>query len=248
LLPRQIPGTRFEIHQTSKVIETFEVLKGNYAMKDQPEMALYQQALQLEQEGDFARAFNLFYECLSGAEQDRGDLLFHCGWCLEQDKERDARQALSFYREAGEIAGNPVCRMNSCFRAGWLLMHLKEYAGAGEMYLKAVRTPVEKGAEQLYTHAAYWLAVCLEVQGRQLEALQWFRSVQQLSPQLSLEARFREICCLNRIGAYAEALEVCRRFDEPAPPGMDEARYRELRELAEKERRILESCLAEEFF
>lgn len=217
-------------------------------MKEQPEMSLYQQALQFEQEGDFARAFNLFYECLCAAEQDRGELLFHCGWCLEQDKERDVRQALSFYREAGEIAGNPVCRMNSLFRAGWLLMHQKEYAEAEEMYRQAVRTPVEKGAEQLYIHAAYWLAVCLEVQGRVLESLQWFRSVQQLSPQLSAEARYREICCLNRIGAYAEALEVCRRFDEPAPPGMDEMRYRELRELAKHERRILESCLTEEFF
>lgn len=217
-------------------------------MKEQPEMSSYQQALQFEQAGDFARAFNLFYECLSAAEQDRGDLLFHCGWCLEQDKERDARQALSFYREAGEIAGDPVCRMNSRFRAGWLLMHLKEYAEAQEMYHKTVRAPAEKGAEPIYTHAAYWLAVCLEVQGRVLDALQWFRSVQQLSPQLMPEALYREICCLNRIGAYAEALEVCRRFDEPAPPGMSEARYRELRELAENERRILESCLAEEFF
>lgn len=209
--------------------------------------SLYQQALQYEQETDYTRAFNLFNECLERQHYDRGDLLFHCGWCLEQEKNRDMRQALSFYCEAAEVSENITCKMNSFFRAGWLLMHEKEYHNAEKYYLRAVRLGDDTAVQDnIYQNSLYWLAVCLEAQGQYLLALKWHRTVQDISAALNPESRFRKIHCLNQIGSYAEALDVCKSFEKPPPAGFGKIRYQELRTLAKRERQILEACLTEE--
>lgn len=210
--------------------------------------SLYQQALQYEREKDFTRAFNLFNECLEKQEYDRGDLLFHCGWCLEQEKNRDIRQALSFYCEAAEVSENITCKMNSLFRAGWLLMHEKEYHNAEKYYLRAVRLGDDNAVrDDIYRNSLYWLAVSQEAQGQYLQALRWHRVVQSIASALNPESRFREIHCLNQIGSYAEALDVCKTFEKPPSAGFDKIRYQELRTLARRERQILETCLSEEF-
>ena len=211
-------------------------------------LSLYEQALKYEREGNYARAFNLFQECLAGQEYERGDLLFHCGWCLEQEDSRDMRQALSFYREAAETGENLTCKMNSLFRAGWLLMHEKDYPAAAEYYHRVIRLGNAAAiCDEIYHNALYWLAVSLEAQGQYIEALKCYRAVQKISALLNPESRFREINCLNQIGSFSEALTVCKSFEEPPPTGFDEARYRELRALADKEYRALETCLSEEF-
>lgn len=211
-------------------------------------LSLYEQALEYERQGNYTRAFNLFHECLERQECDRGDILFHCGWCLEQEDGRDVRQALSFYREAAEASENITCKMNSLFRAGWLLMHEKDFTLAAQYYLRAIRLGDRATAfDEIYQSALYWLAVSLEAQGQYIEALKCYRAVQKITPLLTPESRFREINCLNQIGSFAEALAVCRSFEEPPPAGFDEARYRELRALAIRECQMLETCLSEEF-
>lgn len=100
--------------------------------------------------------------------------------------------------------------------------------------------------DEIYRNAAYWLAVCLEAQGRYLKALEYYHIVQEISPLLNPESRIREINCLNRIGMFEKALEVCRSFEKPAPPVFPEERYRRLCELAQRERQMLESCLRDE--
>ncbi len=64
---------------------------------------------------------------------------------------------------------------------------------------------------------------------------------------LDPEARFREIQCTTQIGAYTEALHLCRTFAQPPAPGFSEERYRELQALAEREQKIIQALLAENF-
>ena len=208
----------------------------------------FQEALALEQQGDFARAQAIFEELLQSGEQDRGDLLFHRGWCLEQGTPPDPQGALACYRQAAEITRLPLCRMNSCFRAGWVAMQQKAYAEACRWFKMAIdeheQTPVN---EVIYHDALYWLAVCLEALGHYREAIAWHHRVQAVAPRLAPESRFREIHCLNRIGAFEQALAVCRRFTAPPPDGFDPERYNELSSLARREAAALQACLNDDF-
>jgi tetratricopeptide (TPR) repeat protein len=209
----------------------------------------YENAMALESQGRFREAFALFKILLDSNDiPDRGDLFFHCGWCLEHEKNLDDQPAYDYYRQAAHETAIPVCRMNSFFRAGWLRMGEKNYKEAIELYRKAIELHESRTVHDgIYREAAYWLAVCLEGTGRYLEALEWYRTVQRIAPLLAPESRFREIQCLNRIGAYPEALEVCRWFEREPPQGFDKNRYKELRSMTEHERKMLEDCLCDEY-
>lgn len=203
---------------------------------------LYHRALALEHEGRFAEAFRLFEQCAEDATFDEGDLAFHCGWCLENAGE--TARALEFYERAASLARVPACKLNSYFRAGWLLMHAKETIAAADFF----RYVVDYGdlvdlRNDAYQHGMYWYAHCLEVSGRYLDALTWYRRVQELAPQLDPESRLRQIFCLVHTGQFNEALNVCRTFDAPVPEGFDPQRYTALRDVVGTEHRMLERAL-----
>ncbi|MEZ4766267.1 MAG: hypothetical protein R3C26_24690 [Calditrichia bacterium] len=44
---------------------------------------------------------------------------------MENAPELDTKLAVFCYQEAAAIAKSALCRLNSSFRAGWLLMHEK---------------------------------------------------------------------------------------------------------------------------
>jgi len=208
----------------------------------------YEDGLNAERNGDFKKALRLFQESLSKESPDEGDVYFHFGWCLEQDKDGDSGQALHFYQKASSLARSSICRINSCFRAGWILMHAKEYQRAAAMYKSAIDLGEQTGNKaEIYPHAAYWYAVCLESQGRYLDALDWYRHVRTLSDQLDPECRLREIICLNQVGSYETALQVSLTFENPRPAGFDLRRYEELRAVAMREREMLQACLSVDF-
>lgn len=203
---------------------------------------LYLQALTLECECRFAEALQLFQRCLDDPTFDEGDIHFHCGWCLES--EGRTQDALQQYARAAELTRLPSCKINCFFRAGWILMHRKEYAQAADAFRQAIDYgDVVALRDDAYRHALYWYAVCLEAQGRYIEALTWYRHAQAAAPVLDPESRLRQIMCLVHIGRYDEALEVCRSFDAPAPGGFDAERYRALQREAHRERAMLEACL-----
>lgn len=212
------------------------------------DISRFELALRYEREESYERAYKLFHACLNEAGHDRGDLFFHCGWCLEQLGETRWAQALQFYRNAAELATDTGCRMNCHFRSGWILMQQKDYWLASQALAAALRVGDDANRlDEMYQNAAYWYAFCLEAQGRYLQALEWYSLVEKLSPWLNPESRLRRIFCYNRIGAFERAVEVCHSFENPPPPRFDGSRYAVLRSLASREREILEACLADDF-
>ncbi len=209
----------------------------------------YELALKMERMGYFLVAFPLFKECLDDKSYDYGDILFHCGWCAENAAISDRQLVLSYYKKAAKEAAHHVCKMNSSFRAGWILMHLNKNTDAIEMFKNAVQIGHSEGEfNSIYTEALYWCAVTLEAESRYLDAINLYRAVKGISDQLNPESRYREIISLIAIGNYSEAHSLCKTFSEPVPGGFSDERYEELKKLVEKERDILEYSFNDETY
>ena len=216
--------------------------------QSQNAMTTFDVAMQYEREGNYTRAYQLFRECLPAEGIDPGDVLFHCGWCVEQIPDKANSQAVRYYNEAAEKTAMSTVKMNSLFRSGWIRMHEKQFDRAAE-YFREVLEIAQRFQEwnDIYYHAMYWYAVVLETRGRFLEALEWYRTVEKYCSELNPEARYRELCCLNKIGRYEAALKVCRSFRPPPPADFSKQRYAELQESAQREEKMLEACLADDF-
>jgi len=210
-------------------------------------MTLYEKAVQYENAGEFGKAFELLRQCLSARCHDEGEIHFHLGWSLEQDPKGDRAAIVSSYEQAAVKAPAILMRVNAFFRAGWVLLHEREYARAAGSFRCAVDLAERSGLDHdLLPQALHWGAVCLEQTGQYLEAAAHYARVQGLSPLLAPESHYREILCHNQVGQYAEALAVCRSFPGAAPEGFDAARYSELLAQVRKEETLLVRCLAEE--
>ena len=89
-------------------------------------------------------------------------------------------------------------------------MQEKEYSKAGELFKRTIDNAKSTNVmNETYRHATYWYAVCAEIQGRYIEAVDWYRLLEATAPILRPESYLREIVCLIRIGSYEEALKVC---------------------------------------
>ena len=206
-------------------------------------LTTFDRALHAERDARYNEALLLFRTCLAEAEYDEGEILFHCGWCTEQQDSSNSSDALRYYELAAAEARMPECKLNSFFRAGWLLMHQKEYAKAATVF----RHGIDYGElsyykNETYNQSAFWYAVCLESQGWYIDAIKWYRLVRMLSPQLDPESRFRELACLNHVGSYHEAFSLCQTFDAPPPGGFPADRYRELQKSVVMETEMLHQC------
>lgn len=200
---------------------------------------LFHQAIGLESERKFAEALELFRNCLFDPTLDEGDIHFHCGWCLEN--EREPLRAVVSYENAATTTRIPSCKINSYFRAGWVLMHEQDFANAADAFRNAIDyAQLIALGYATAQHAMYWHAFCLESQGQYRDALTWYRVAQSRCPVLDPESRLRQIVCLNAIGLYDDALEMCRSLDAPAPSDVDAQRYAVLSEDVQRERMMLE--------
>ncbi len=209
--------------------------------------SVFEQALFAERQGRYIEALKMFEKCLAEEDCDEGDVLFHCGWCIEQQNTDNSNQALRYYELAAAQARMPECKLNSFFRAGWLLMQQKEYAKAAT----AFRHGIDYGdlsyhKNETYNQSAFWYAVCLESQGWYIDAIKWYRLVRMLSPQLDPESRFRELACLNHVGSYREAFNLCQTFGAPPPGGFPADRYRDLQAAIAKETEMLQRCFSDQ--
>ncbi len=209
---------------------------------------VFDMALLYEQQGDYHRAYQLFQECIYKEGVDTGDVFFHCAWCLEQSGGSDPEKVLELYQKASRQTRIDIVRMNSSFRAGWILLQEWQYRKAGEYFLEVVELAERQNDwNDISCNALYWYALTLENQGQYLEAIRWHRKVQAVSAQFLPESRFRELLCLVRIGAFQEALHVCQQFTEPPPHGFDPNRYLELQQQAEQEKQMLEAALKDDY-
>ena len=203
----------------------------------------YELAIKFEQDGYFMVAYPMFKECLEDKISEPGNVLFKCGWCIEHISEFDNNLAVTYYLKAGQSTKDTICKMNSYFRAGWVLMHLNQNETAIDAYRNAIETGHSEGIfNSIYQDALYWCAVCLESDNRFLDAIYLYRAVRAISLTLGPESRYREIKCLVAVGLYSKALQVCDSFNAAPPSGFPQKRYDELKKSAEKEKRFLSEC------
>jgi tetratricopeptide (TPR) repeat protein len=206
----------------------------------------YDLAVKLEKAGNFVAAYNIFQACLTDSNLDYGDILFKCGWCLENISNTEFESTVSYYLKAGATSKSTDSRMNSFFRAGWILMHVSK----NEEAIKAFKYAIQIGHSEgnygtIYLDSLYWCAVCLESEGRFLDSIYLYRAVKEISSLLNPESRYREIICLIAVGLYADAIQLCNSFVSPPPAGFPADRYSELKILVEKEKNLLTECCNE---
>lgn len=96
-------------------------------------------------------------------------------------------------------------------------------------------------------HAIYWYAFCLELDGRFLDAIDYYRKVDAFNGEgLALEVQFRKIICLNQVGNLEVALQATHEFlNFPTLLGADGVRQAELNRLVMDEKLQLERALTE---
>ena len=210
--------------------------------------SLFETAMELESNGKYSEALELFELLLSSSDYDKGDLRFHCGWCLENIDPEKIQTVLNLYEQAIFTTTISLCRMNSLFRCGWLTMQNKDYLHADGYFRKAIELheaePIDEG---IYHQSLYWYAVCRESLGYYLEAIKIHKYLQEVSPMLNPESRCRQINCLFQIGSFTAALKICQSFNNAPPEGFDKTRYEKLRHLAELEYRSLYNYLDESY-
>lgn len=211
----------------------------------------YDKALEYENNGEFSNAFEIYRECLLYENYDKGDIFFKCGWCLEQGNGNGNLMkidAIEFYKKASEVTKVPSTKINSLFRSGWILMQEKQWIEAGKFFRQSLdHAEVVNQRDAIYSHALYWYAICLEVQGCFIDAVRIHRLVQNISSLLKPESCFREIVCLDNIGLHQEALDRCISFDSNPLEGFEKKRYDDLSLLVKKKRDMLEICLSQSF-
>jgi len=201
---------------------------------------IYLAALELEEKKMFSSAYEMFQQCLKQGTADIGDVLFHCGWCFEMQYGSESEEALIYYSEGIEVSDENICKMNCCFRSGWILMHLKNYPKAVENFIQSRTIGLQNQMiNSIYYDASYWLAICLEAQAYYLDALKLHREIQTSENINSIESKWREICCLNQIGRYDLALQACNDFYSMNSNKINKIRFIELSSLVDREKKIL---------
>jgi tetratricopeptide (TPR) repeat protein len=205
----------------------------------------YASALGREKTGDFRAAIAIFERCLEDGAVEKGDLLYHLGWCHENLK--DHEKAAERYGQC--VAASPDDRLilHALFRIGFMAMAAGDAEKAVPRFRECLERARRTGCENhpCLPHAQYWLAMGLESRGRYLDALSLYRQA-ATEPALQAEALYRRVLCLIHVGSIREAREACRTFQAELSAGTDPRRFEELKGWVRKEEASLERCLAEE--
>lgn len=211
-------------------------------MSEEPDQRSFRMALDCLERNQPLRALALFESLSGSAGLDPANLRFHCGWSAElAGREEDA---VGHYRQAAALAAAPELHVHARFREGWIRYCQHKLAAARMALEQATELAAAHGISNAVTsHAEYWYAVCLEQDGRILDAVRHYRRV-LAGEDLRLEAAYREIACLIAVGRYREAVTACDAFLEFAPAKEAPARHHELVALVRDERMSLEASLA----
>jgi tetratricopeptide (TPR) repeat protein len=207
----------------------------------------YQQAVALLNENRFSDAFSLFKQCIGINGISQPDVLFNCGWCLE-NMGNSRKQALSYYLSSYRSAQRDELKFHAGFRYSWLLIEEKKYPKAQAFLSKILAETKLSVAESLVLrHAVYWFAFCLELEGRFLDAIDYYRKVEKFNGEgLALEAQFRKIICLNQVGNLEAALQGIDAFlHSPTLSGDAGFRQSELIRLVVDQKFQIERALTE---
>ncbi|MCX7066423.1 MAG: hypothetical protein NTW85_01805 [Methylococcales bacterium] len=211
------------------------------------DLTLYEQAVAFLNEKRFSEAFPLLKQCISIDGISQPDVLFNCGWCLE-NTENSRKQALDYYLSSYSSAQRDELKFHAGFRYSWILIEEKEYSNA-QAFLSNIlaETKLCLADSLILRHAVYWFAFCLELECRFLDAIDYYRKVEIVNGEgLALEAQFRKIICLNQVGNLEAALQSIDAFlNAPTLSGDDRLRQSELIRLVVDEKSQIERALTE---
>ena len=105
------------------------------------QLALYEDAVMNLSEKRFAEAYALFKQCLGVKEIDQANVLFNCGWCLENTG-RKQEETFNYYLASYRIADHNELKLNAGFRYSWLLIEENNYSQAQAFLSKIIAETV----------------------------------------------------------------------------------------------------------
>jgi len=170
--------------------------------------------------------------------------LFDAAWQLELAVRED--EARPLYLAAIEQSADPALQLEAEFRLGWIALQAGLTRDAG---LRLARAVVLARCHELTgptaSHARYWHAVCVEADGRLLDAASlYLQVIDEGDPHLWHEAAYRRLACLAQVGDLSAALRAARHLLACERPVNDAGRLVALRQCARDEQSQIERALA----
>jgi tetratricopeptide (TPR) repeat protein len=170
--------------------------------------------------------------------------VFQAAWCLERAGRTE--DAAKYYAEVVESSTEPGLLAEAYFRLAWLALEGREMEAAASRLDSAIALAEAHGlASPTIEHARYWSAVCVETEGRLLDAaIRYQPIIEEGNPDLWLEAAYRRLLCLSQVGDLDGALAAAEILLQPAANARDPDRLRALQALAREEQWQIERARA----
>ena len=201
-------------------------------------------ALSVERAGNLAGAALAFLACPPDPARGRAPAVFQAAWCLE----RAGRtvDAAKHYAEVVESSTEPGLLAEAYFRLAWLAIEDGDLEAALPRLDSAIALAEAHGLPSpTIEHARYWSAVCLEGDGRLVDAaIRYQPIIEGGNPDLWLEAAYRRLLCLSQVGDLDGALAAADVLLRPTADARDPDRLRALQALAREERWQIERARA----
>ena len=206
-------------------------------------MGSLSEAISAIERADFPCAVAMLDSLTPATVEEIAAVLFYRTFCRESLGDSDHLALFGCYQRAAEDLTAPLLRSQALFRAGWMLVHLNDYHGAEPYFAGAVTLCCAVGIKTgIYSHAAYWQALCWETEGRYLDAIERYREIANLDEAFRAECFYRTIQCFVVVGALEAALSACGEA-EACLAESSNPRDVEVRRMIGREREMLQTAL-----
>ena len=201
-------------------------------------------ALSAERAGNLVGAALAFLACPPDPARGRAPAVFQAAWCLERAGRTE--DAAKYYAEVVESSKEPGLLAEAYFRLAWLALEGRELEAAISRLDSTIALAEAHGlTSPTIEHARYWSVVCLEREGRLLDAAMRYQTIiDGGNPDLWLEAAYRRLLCLSQVGDLDGALAAAEILLQPAANARDPDRLRVLQALAREEQWQIERARA----
>lgn len=198
-----------------------------------------------QQSGDYLAAAALFLACPPDSVRGRAPAQFHAAWCFE--KANQPADAVAQYSLVVEHTSEPTLTIEALYRLGWLALERQDMECASREFDSLVQLADSHGlVGPTVEHARYWHGLCLEREGRLVDAASRYESIiEGGNPELWHEAAYRRMVCLSQIGDLRGALTAADVLLQAEQPTCDPSRMQTLKALAlEEKAQIARACEA----
>lgn len=185
-----------------------------------------EQAFESFNRKEYRLAETIFRDALNLHGGQNTEINFHLAFCMEMQGRYD--EAESIYLQACSSNGPRGIVGNSLYRIAWMSMILNDHSKAITYYKKAAELLRDSpGSQKIYRDSIYWMALCHEVMGQVIKALEIYELI-TTDDFWFWDVCNRKILCLDRIGRYEDAMASCREFEERFRSGSKIKRAKEL--------------------